>query len=412
MKHVLCVEWPLLAAVVVLSPACGSSSATGDAGPPQDAGLGAETSDEGDAGAMDSGPSEAAATDSGGGFVPSNVPLASIPAGAGDVTITTSACVVDTDMLTVGCVTPGSDGGLPYVFVAAQQSDGSPVAILAVNSLPVSPSSSLSVKGGVPLIVWSRTTVNIQGSLIAEQPFRETNGGGAGQTQSGAGGGPGGGIAATANPEIGGGGGGYCGTGGAGANSQTVSGDGGAPSAGGKAYGNATITPLIGGSSGGGLGAGLEGGEGGGAIEITAGQSILIGSGGVISVPGYGATGNGGGGGSGGAILLEAPAVTVDGALAANGGGAAVFSGGGGAQDGQPNTQAAKGEDANSAVGSAGTQIQGADGAATPTFTSAGGGGAGRIRINTTTGAATFGASAITSPDVSTTCVSQGTLTK
>jgi len=86
--------------------------------------------------------------------------------------------------------------------------------------------------------------------------------------------------------------------------------------------------------------------------------------------------------------------------------------GGGGAQDGQPNTQAAKGEDANSAVGSAGTQIQGADGAATPTFTSAGGGGAGRIRINTTTGAATFGASAITSPDVSTTCVSQGTLTK
>lgn len=121
-----------------------------------------------------------------------------------------------------------------------------------------------------------------------------------------------------------------------------------------------------------------------------------------------GGSGNGGAGGSGGSLLLEAPSVTIDGNLAANGGGGAVFSGGGSAQDGQPNATPAMGQDAHSAVGSAATQVNGADGTATPT--SSGGGGAGRIRINTGTGAATIGANAVVSPALGTPCATQGAL--
>jgi hypothetical protein len=406
MKSNCRVDHPLLAISLVLVAACGSSSATtDDAGPPVEAGPAAD-----DASVIDSGPAtvpEAGVVDSGGSFVPSNVPLTTFPAGAGDVPISASGCVVDTDKLTVDCVSPGADGGLPYVFVAAMQSDASPIAVLAVNSLSLSPAATLTLRGAVPLIVWSRTTVNLQGSFIADPDFHPTNGGGAVQTQSGTGGGPGGGGPGLSSPEVGGGGGGYCG---AGANSQSVAGDSGAPVPGGRAYGNPTIVPLIGGSSGGAPPGAGGGGEGGGALEITAGTSIIVGSGGVVSVPGYVGTGNGGGGGSGGAILLEAPSVTINGVLAANGGGATVFAGGGGGQDGQPSAQPAMGQDAHSAVGSAGTQTSGADGAATQAATSSGGGGAGRIRINTATGMATIGASATVSPALSTSCVTQGTL--
>jgi hypothetical protein len=109
--------------------------------------------------------------------------------------------------------------------------------------------------------------------------------------------------------------------------------------------------------------------------------------------------------------LLEAPQVTVNGVLAANGGGAGVFSGGGGAQDGQPNATPALGQTTTSAVGSAGTQVNGADGTSTSNNgTSGGGGGAGRIRINTTSGAATIGSGATISPALTTACVTQGKL--
>ena len=413
MKPNVSVACPWLMGAAAMLAACSSSSSTTDAGSPDDAGPDAvsmSTVDAADAGPPDTGVPDTSPGDSGTGFVPSNVPLASFPADIGDVTVSATGCVADTDKLTVDCVSHGPDGGLPYVFVAAMQTDGSPVAVLAVNSLSVSPSASLSVKGSAPLLVWARTTVNIQGSFIADPAFHPTNGGGAIETQSGTGGGPGGGGPGLSNPEVGGGGGGYCGTGGTGANSQIVAIDAGAPVPGGRAYGTAAIVPLIGGSSGGAPLSVGGGGEGGGSIEITAGASIIIGSGGAVSVPGYGGTGNGGGGGSGGAILLEAPSVTVDGVLAANGGGGAVFSGGGGAQDGQPSAHPAAGQDANSAVGSAGAQLAGADGAATQSATSSGGGGAGRIRINSATGMATIGATAIVSPSLTTTCATQGTL--
>ncbi len=417
------VQWllPLTVAVIAAGTGCGNSTtASPDNGSSGiDSGLEGQLADANTSGSGDASPdggsdagiaSPDGGSDAGMGFVPSNVPFSSFPSGARDVTITGAACVADTDALTVDCIGALPDGGFPYVFMAGKQSDGSSVSVLAVNSLTIPSAAALTVKGSVPFIVWANETVDVEGSLTALQPFLETNGGGFIQTPAGPGGGPGGGGSGTMNPQIGGGGGGYCGPGGAGANSQTISGDGGASTPGGPPYGNATITPLVGGSSGGAPATVGQGGEGGGAIEITAGQSIAVPSGGSISAPGYGATGNGGGGGSGGAILLEAPVVTIGGVLAANGGGAAVFSGGGGAQAGQPNAQPAMGEDANSATGSAGTQIAGADGAATQIATSAGGGGAGRIRINTATGMATIATSAIVSPALSTPCATEGAL--
>jgi hypothetical protein len=401
--------------ILAAAGAAGCSSApTTD--PASDAAPGSCNSGHGEGGAPDAGGDGGAVADgglmdedapSGFAFAPSNVKTSSFPDGVGDVTINGSSCVIDTDKLTIDCISPASDGGLPYVFVSAKQGDGSSVGLLAAGSLSIPASSQLILKGSVPLVVWARGAVDIQGSLVADPAFRELNGGGAVQTASGAGGGAGGGAAASDTAYVAGGGGGYCGAGGTGANSVVDAGG----AQGGGAYGNATLTPLVGGASGGGEGAGLEGGEGGGAIEIVAGQSILVGTGGIVTVPGRGATGNGGGGGSGGAILLEAPEVTVNGVLAANGGGAGVFSGGGGAQDGQPSAVPARGQTASSAVGSAGTQIRGADGTSTSNnATSGGGGGAGRIRINTTSGAATIGSQATVSPAQTTSCVTQGKL--
>src|ERR1700722_4821895 len=159
------VDHPLLAVSLVLVAACGSSSPTTAAGPPVEAGPATD-----DASMTDSGPAsvpEAGVADSGGSFVPSNVPLTTFPASAGDVSISASACVVDTDKLTVDCVSPGADGGLPYVVVAAMPNDASRIAVLAVNSLSLAPVTTLARRGPVRRIVCPRTAGNLQGSFIA-----------------------------------------------------------------------------------------------------------------------------------------------------------------------------------------------------------------------------------------------------
>jgi hypothetical protein len=101
-------------------------------------------------------------------------------------------------------------------------------------------------------------------------------------------------------------------------------------------YGNATLVPLHGGSSGQSASqlSSVRGGGGGGALQITAGQRIEVvgaiyagGGGGIAGFNSQSYSG-GSGGGSGGAILLEAPSVVMTGSLNANGGGG----GGGGGQ--------------------------------------------------------------------------------
>lgn len=92
-------------------------------------------------------------------------------------------------------------------------------------------------------------------------------------------------------------------------------------------YGNALISPLIGGSggSGGSGNPGSGGGGGGGAILIAANTTITVNG----NVTANGATGYGGG--SGGAIRLVAPLVNGSGNLTVNGGGAFTgYSGSGG----------------------------------------------------------------------------------
>jgi hypothetical protein len=329
---------------------------------------------------------------------------------AGDVSLTASSCVIDTDALKIDCVQALSDGGHPYAFTMAQQADGSPLAVLVVQSLTIGASAQVLARGSNPLAIVAQSTVNIQGSLVAQGGGVGADGpnaGGARQTASGTGGGAGGGGAPIDGS---GGGGGYCGIGGTGGTRT----DGGTPAPSGKAYGSASNVPLLGGASGGGPVDFPAGGPGGGAIQISAGASVLVGTNGVISVPGYGAVDSFGGGGSGGAILLEAPMVTINGALAANGGSGDAGGGRPHGQNGTATIQPAVDSAHWGGNGSADTTIDGAPGTVDPGGNyynvGGGGGGAGRIRINTTSGAATLGPSAVVSPATSTKCTTQGML--
>ena len=89
------------------------------------------------------------------------------------------------------------------------------------------------------------------------------------------------------------------------------------PALSGKTYGNALLSPLIGGSGGAGWDGnpGSGGGGGGGAILVASNTKITVT--GQVSANG----GNGAGGGSGGAIRLVSPLVTGSGSLNASGGG-------------------------------------------------------------------------------------------
>jgi hypothetical protein len=292
----------------------------------------------------------------------------------------------------------------PSPFTIWQADTSADLYIL--NSLTIDPTSMWSPLNNTrAVIVVVRTTVDIQG-LVAVNATSVPGPGGYGEFfGSGClGAGPGGGQVISNTSLLGGGGAGYCGAGGQGAvTPQSYS-----PAAsGGKPYGDTTLVPLLGGSAGG------CGGPGGGAVEIVAGQSITIEANGAINAGG----GGGGGGGSGGAILLASPTITIRGTLAANGGA------GGGGSSGQSATASAQPASGGTlwglqagGNGSAGTVINGADGVFVMSDGSAsggggGGGGAGRIRINTANGMANIASGAVISPDLSTSCATQGTLT-
>jgi hypothetical protein len=185
-------------------------------------------------------------------------------------------------------------------------------------------------------------------------------------------------------------------------------------------YGEAELVPLVGGMNGqDGCGA-TDGGGAGGALQISAGERIVVA--GIVDAGGGGGAGgfpsdtcNGGaGGGSGGAILLESIEVEIYGEIAANGGGAG--SGGttsyfGHAGDDALGVERADGAASQSeescALGNTVFSGWGGDGATAdasagdggPTdseticFTSiyagegGGGGGVGRVRVNTDDGA-------------------------
>ena len=344
-------------------------------------------------------------------FTPSNVDLSGIDVSkVGDFVVDNGECTINTDMNLASC----GDGANVLAFKLATQSDGSQVAVYVARSMTILAGQNLSVVGSRPFVFIALDTITIRGTLNANGKSDVGTAGGppAQQTSFTQGRGLGGGGAGT--PTTGGGGGSFCGTGGVGGAES------GTPTPATVSYGNASIIPLVGGSSGG-AGSGFSG-SGGGAIQLVAGKSINVEAAGVVHVGGGGGSFGGisgqeaNGAGSGGAILLESIAVTVDGTLAANGGG-----GGAGTStdvpsgaDATPNATAAPGGNAgigpsSGGDGSAAASVNGAPGAFTPgNSAGGGGGGAGRIRINTKSGAV-LTAVAI-SPATSTPCTTEGSL--
>ena len=291
---------------------------------------------------------------------------------------------------------------LPATASTIAMNDGTLADVYVLDSLLVDQTAALRLSGPNPIILAVVGKVDIQGQLLVNGTLF---GPGPGGFATGANPGPGAGEGAygVANPTSNGGGASYCGLGGHGGMTAPPAGAPGTP------YGSATLSPLVGGSA---SGSGSVTSNGGGAIQIVAGQSITIRAFGAINAGGSGTTNvnNTGGGPSGGAILLEAPSVVIDGNVAANGGGG--MSGFSGGADATANAQPAAGAAPYGGAGSAGTNVNGADGTSGAGVgvaqTGGGGGGAGRIRINTAGGSATI--SGIVSPALTTPCATQGTL--
>lgn len=242
-------------------------------------------------------------------------------------------------------------------------------------------------------------TIEIEAVLDAQgscENNRPGPGGGAGGIPNGdAAQGSGAGTAGVTVPD-------FSAMGGSGAGHAAQGGTGGSSTAPGMTYGNALLVPLAAGSGGGAGGSGSGsagvGGGSGGALQLVAGRQIrvlgAINAGGCGGKAGAG-EGGGGGGGSGGAILLEAPDVIVAGVVAANGGGGGA-SGADGANGIASDAPALGGVGKSTGgKGGAAKMSAGSDGSAHRYAIGGGGGGgaAGRIRINTRTGAATISGS-------------------
>jgi hypothetical protein len=337
-------------------------------------------------------------------FVPSNVALSEIDfAEAGDVVISTDGCGIDTDNGAIGCTT----GGKAAFKVLAQPTlpGAVPLAVFVVRSFRLESGVRLSVRGRNALVIISQEDVVIAGSVLVNSTSRDTVAGGFTNTRiDSSGEGPGGGGAGQVSTSAAGAS--FCGTGGSGTGVE-----GAPPAKAGAVYGDASLVPLMPGSSGGQGTVGQAGG-GGGAVQISAGGALTVGARGVIhaggggGAPGGGAPGqNASGGGSGGAILLESMAVAIDGTLAANGGGGgqgALFAYGADASADAAAASGANKDGAGTSIGGdggAGATLDGTAGRVSTGMTAgAGGGGAGRIRINTHVGAPAFGPAAVLSP--------------
>jgi len=357
-----------------------------------------------------------------GNFQPSNLPLAFVaPSGVKPVVIANNNCSFDTDTLVgTGC---GSAFATDTASSSVTLSDGRSAAVLTVATFTVNAGVSFTFGGQRPLIILANGRIEINGTIRARASAANGAwGGGAPAVPTGdhvgftplASGNGGGGRGDSTITGLGAGGGAFCGPGGHG----SAVGGAAAPASGGLSYGEASLIPLVGGSSGGSAVGGFAttANHGGGAIQIVSGDSIQIGQLGIIDMGGGfpdspAKSVSGGGGGSGGAILLEAPFVNLLGVLAANGGGG----GGGYLEHGDPanasSTPAAGG--GLGGPGAAGLNIAGGDAKPYTGTQNAGGGGggAGRIRINVGCGGTlTVDSAAVISPAQSTSCFSVGTL--
>lgn len=326
---------------------------------------------------------------------------------------------------------------------AASREVNNGIAFHVVNGIGIFSFASLKIEDGVtlhmagpnPIAFASATDVDIVGQIEARVCPAGGVGGAppalAGQNGTGQGFG-----SSISQPSCSGGGAGHGDKGGHGATDMAMPTDG----AGGAVYDAVSLNPLHGGSSGAGgtaaTGSGASGGvggAGGGAIQIAAGRAVYLGGGmqpGGVNAGGCGGSrgigsggsgSGGGGGGSGGAILIESPTIEfrANGGLAANGGGGGSFATSAPLSDDGSNAslstmRAPGGLDGGGHGGAAGATLgESSDFGSTP---GGGGGGVGRVRLNSANGA-TLPASYILSPGFNDTnalgqpVTSQGTIT-
>jgi hypothetical protein len=343
------------------------------------------------------------------GFLPSNLNLGSLAVvDGGNTSAADDGGVVEADggidwsnAPDVVIASVCQDPCIGIAPIPVTQSDGSTANLYVLNSLKIESSQTLTMTDSVPVIFAVHTTVVISGGLnFSASYYVPGPGATAGNVNYSQGPGAGGNGASVLYPNSAAGGGSYCGVGGAAAASS------GTPAPGGDPYGSPTNVPLLAGSGG---GYASNFGAGGGAVQISAGTSILVTNVGYITVGGGG--GNFGGGGSGGAILLEAPSVTISGNLAANGGGGGAPDLGDNGSNTTPDALPAPGAASLGGNGSGGAQINGSGGLqsdAGAAILGSGGGGAGFIRINATNGSATI--TGRLSPSMGTACTTQGTI--
>jgi hypothetical protein len=272
--------------------------------------------------------------------------------------------------------------------------------ILWTSSFNIASAARLRVIGDMPLVIASKSTIDIDGALSVASLFPSDTL----VAREGAGTEP---LACATTPAApgescshggaGGGGGAFSGDGGKGGNAavgRDCAGAAGTGSVGGTGGGLAAIPAILrGGCAGGrgGEGDGTDkfgiGGPGGGAVHLTAVTTLRVT--GRIHAGGAGgrkATGNraaGGGGGSGGMIGLEAATIELTGGvISANGGGGGGGGNGAGALDGDDalptGAQAEGGDPENQGTkGGDGGWVDDANGASVPGQAERGGGGGG-----------------------------------
>jgi Putative metal-binding motif len=346
------------------------------------------------------------------GYTPSNFTEPQLP---------TSAGALHFGCGTTGLDTASADGGVEWVnnCPGNQQNPdyelinvGNLTAVLLyADALGIDAGSTLRAVGARPLILAVRNDATIRGTL--DVGSTKTSRGAAGGAQcSPMAGGAGTAGTASGSPETAGGGGG--GAFGGNGSDGTDGANGGPHGVRGLAIGTATLIPLRGGCSGGNGGrVGSpwgQGGNGGGAVQLSVGGALVIGAGATVTAYGAGGRGGeadmrtaGGGAGAGGGILLEGNTVTVasTGAVTANGGAGGEGSGYGGAQwygrdgqDGLPraitaalcvSAGACGGDGAPGGSRSGGAGTAGAPSCGTNMPGGGGGGGVGIIRLNAQT---------------------------
>lgn len=350
-------------------------------------------------------------------YVPSNFTWDQVPAPAtGGVTLDCGQTVIDTREAGAPAVTNWCAGQPSFTWATVTQAGGPDAVLLSFESLHVAASAQLLLRGPRPAILVARREVVVDGQLVADPGAQTCGAGGEGAI----------GRRELAAEGGGGGGGGAFGSAGASGGKGRTNGSiadagsadsrsaGGAP---GAPEGNAELVPLRGGCPGGvGAGGDPPALSGGGAIQVSAQETLSIN--GVVAAPGGGGSGGpvaGGanGGGSGGAVLLEARriAVAAGASVTANGGGggeggaSAVFVGEDGSSGARSSSRPAGGGDSPVVIsggpggggasrdaaatngGSGGSLLAGSGGGG------GGGGGAGRIRFSASEGCSLAGSS-------------------